>query len=163
MFYNPLFEVAEIPNRETFILAILRNIIVEINTSYPEYVEMIEALAEEHIVLIADRLQVIGERPFCWGVVLTVYGTCQAFQLWCSQSKRYAELTAEERAVMLALTECDGIATMRGSVYLDSFEGRRREIEFDVSPTTLQSLAEKRLICLTADRTAWIACGQPIY
>ncbi|HLY25950.1 MAG TPA: hypothetical protein VKQ72_06400, partial [Aggregatilineales bacterium] len=82
MLYKPLFEVFEIPNRETFILALLRNIVVEINTSYPEYVELVEALAAEHIVLIADRLQVIGERPFGWGVALTVYGQQQAFRLW---------------------------------------------------------------------------------
>src|SRR5260221_6664405 len=107
MLYKPLFEVFEIPNREMFILALLRNIVVEINTSYPEYVEMIEALAHEHIVLIADRLQLIGERPFCWGIVLTVYGVRQAFELWCSKSRRFQDLPLDERMTLLALAACD--------------------------------------------------------
>ena len=156
MLYKPLFEVFEIPNRETFILALLRNIVVEINTSYPEYVELVEALADEHIVLIADRLQLLGERPFGWGVALTVYGQQQAFRLWADKSGRYPGLTADERMTMLALETCNAFVAADGRVYIDTFEDRYRDIWLDVSPDALDSLAEKGLIQLESDGPNWI-------
>src|SRR5258708_39676898 len=100
MFYIPVFEI---PSREAFLLALLRNIVIEINTTFPDYVTLVESLAEDHLVFIADRLQLTGEKPFTWAACLTVHGTQEAFKLWSSKSKKYPELPLPERMGMLAL------------------------------------------------------------
>lgn len=149
MLYVPMFEI---PSREAFILALLRNIVIEINTTFPEYVTLVESLAEDHLVLIANRLQLTGEKPFTWAVVLTVHGTQEAFKLWASKSKKYPELTLDERMAMLALEECNGIITANSEIFIDTFEGKNREIWLDVSSTTLVSLTERGLIMYLPDQ-----------
>ena len=153
MFYIPMFEI---PSREAFLLALLRNIVVEINTTYPEYVALVESLGEEHLVLIADRLQLTGEKPFTWGVFLTIHGQQETFKLWCGQSKKYPELLADERMVMLALEECDGIVADNGRVFIETFEGRSRDIWFDVPLVTLNFLAEYGRIEYSAKQHCYI-------
>jgi len=149
MFYNPMFEI---PSREAFLLALLRNIVVEINTTFPGYVALVESLAQDHLVLIADRLQLTGEKPFTSGVVPTVYGTQETFKLWCSKSKKYPELLLPERMVMLALEDCDGVVTDSGRVFIETFEGKSRDIWFDVPLDTLDFLAEHGRIEYSAEQ-----------
>ena len=159
MLYIPMFEI---PSRESFILALLRNIVIEVNTTFPEYVALVEALADDHLVLIANRLQITGEKPFSWGIVLTVYGVKEAFKLWSSKSKKYPELTLEQRMTMLALEECNGIIAANGTVYIDTFEGQSRDIWFDVSGSTFLYLAEQELIEPLPNSEGWIVATNPI-
>ena len=153
MFYSPMFEI---PSREAFMLALLRNIVVEINTTFPEYVALVESLAEDHLVLIADRLQLTGDKPFTWGIAPTVYGTQEMFKLWCSKSTKYPELLPDERMVMLALEECNGIVTDTGRVFVETFEGKSRELWFDVSLITLNFLSEYGRITYSAEQHCYI-------
>jgi hypothetical protein len=85
-----------------------------------------------------------------------VYGQQETFKLWSAQSKKYPELTLEQRMTMLALDECSGIVTTNGTVYIDTFEGKSREMWFDVQASTLHSLAEMGLIRCVPD--GWAAC-----
>jgi hypothetical protein len=130
--------------------------VIEINTTFPDYVTLVESLAEDHLVFIADRLQLTGEKPFTWAACLTVYGTQEAFQLWTSKSRKYPELTLPERMVMLALEECAGTVTHSGTIFIDTFDGQCREFWVDVPPSTLTSLAERGLIMPSSDGHDWL-------
>ncbi len=153
MLYSPMFEI---PSREAFLLALLRNIVIEINTTFPGFVTLVESLAEDHLVFIANRLQLTGDKPFTWAAVLTVHGTQEAFKLWSSKSKKYLELPLPERMVMLALEECAGIVIDSGTIFIDTFDGQSHEFWVEVPPSTLDSLAKRGLIVPSSDGHDWI-------
>ena len=153
MLYCPLFEI---PTKNALLLALLRHRIIEMNCTYPEYVELVENLGQAGLILILNRLQLTGEKPFTWAIVLSVKGQEAAFKLWCCLAPHYQNLPPLERMTRMALTACDGFITDDGRVWLQRFEGRDMELSFTTSPAILDKLVQQRLIAYQPDQVCWV-------